>query len=158
MSTRDLDQRVPNLHGPATVRRLITGLPLVVRMLEAMHVSRTDQGRLLGLSTRTVQRALNGELPTRVTPDQLTRMSLIVGIYKALHILHAEPHANEWLTRPSGRVTFGGISPLELMLQGGIPAMMDVRRMLDADRSGQFADASPEHKALAARIVREMRV
>lgn len=145
-----------DLHDPATVSRLITGLPAVVRMLEAMHVGRADQGRLLGLSPRTVQRALKGELPTRVTPDGLTRMILIVGIYKALHILHEETLASGWLTRPSARVTFGGLTPLECMLRGGIPAMVDVRRMLDADLSGQFADATPEHKAMAAQIVQEI--
>ncbi|MFC6619594.1 antitoxin Xre-like helix-turn-helix domain-containing protein [Deinococcus radiophilus] len=55
----------------------------MVRMLDDLQVNRGQQARLLDLSERTLQRALQGDLPKRLSVDQFTRMSLVTGIYKA---------------------------------------------------------------------------
>lgn len=133
-----LNQQVPDLTDPATVQRLSRGLPAGIRMLEALGLGREQQAWLLGLSTRSLQRAGVGEGP-ELNQDQLTRLSLVVGIYKALHILYDGATADGWLKRPNRRHPFDGKTPLEYMRQGGIPAMYEVRRLLDADRSGLFS-------------------
>lgn len=75
--------------------------------------------------------------PERVLDqDRLTRISYLVGIFKALHILHGEDLADRWVGMPNRNRTFGGRSPLAYMLQGGAPAMQTVRRLLDARRGG----------------------
>jgi len=68
--------------------------------------------------------------------DRLTRISYLVGIYKALHILYGDPLADEWVTLPNSNVIFGGRTPLESMAGGGLLAMQTVRRLLDARRGG----------------------
>jgi len=68
--------------------------------------------------------------------DRLTRISYLVGIYKALHILYGNELADEWVTLPNTNVIFGGRTPLESMAGGGLLAMQTVRRLLDARRGG----------------------
>jgi hypothetical protein len=68
--------------------------------------------------------------------DRLTRISFIVGIFKALGLLHSEVLADEWVQRPNTNPLFAGLTPLDYMIRGGLPAMQNVRRLLDARRAG----------------------
>ena len=68
--------------------------------------------------------------------DVLTRISYLIGIFKALNILYNEKLADEWVRLPNTNRIFGGKTPLEYMVAGGIPAMQTVRRLLDARRGG----------------------
>ncbi len=68
--------------------------------------------------------------------DRLTRVSYLVGIFKALNILHGKVLADEWVNLPNNNPIFRGSTPLAYMLAGGIPAMQTVRRLLDARRGG----------------------
>lgn len=75
--------------------------------------------------------------PARVLDtDRLTRISYVVGIYKALHILHGDALADEWVRLPNRNPIFGGQTPLAFMIRGGLPALQTVRRLLDARRAG----------------------
>jgi hypothetical protein len=71
-----------------------------------------------------------------LSTDVLTRISYLVGIFKALRILYSEKLADEWLRLPNTNRIFRGETPLAYMKQGGIPAMQVVRRLLDARRGG----------------------
>jgi hypothetical protein len=66
--------------------------------------------------------------------DRLTRVSYLIGIYKALHILHGKALADEWVQLPNSNPIFAGETPLAYMVRGGLPAMQIVRRLLDARR------------------------
>jgi hypothetical protein len=68
--------------------------------------------------------------------DRLTRISCLVGIFKALNILHSEALADEWVRLPNQHPIFAGQAPLAYMMRGGLPAMQIVRRLLDARRAG----------------------
>ena len=66
--------------------------------------------------------------------DRLTRVSYLIGIFKALHILHGRTLADEWVRLPNTNPIFAGTTPLAFMIRGGQPAMQVVRRLLDARR------------------------
>ena len=68
--------------------------------------------------------------------DRITRISYLVGIYKALHILYGDKLADEWVKLPNDNAIFGGRTPLEYMMAGGLLAMQTVRKLLDARRGG----------------------
>ncbi len=73
--------------------------------------------------------------PDRVLEaDTITRISYLIGIFKALNILYGQKLADEWIGLPNTNRIFAGSSPLEYMKRGGIPAMHTVRRLLDARR------------------------
>ena len=69
--------------------------------------------------------------------DRLTRISYLVGIFKALGVLHSPALADAWIQRPNTNPLFGGLAPLDYMMRGGLPAMQAVRRLLDARRAGR---------------------
>jgi hypothetical protein len=75
--------------------------------------------------------------PDRVLDaDRLTRISYLIGIFKALHILHSRSLADEWVHLPNTNPVFAGQAPLAYLIRGGLPAMQTVRRLLDARRAG----------------------
>jgi hypothetical protein len=75
--------------------------------------------------------------PERVLEvDRITRVSYLLGIYKALHILYGDKLADEWVHLPNSNPVFAGRTPLAYMLAGGLIAMQTVRKLLDARRGG----------------------
>ncbi|HEX8611139.1 MAG TPA: MbcA/ParS/Xre antitoxin family protein [Telluria sp.] len=68
--------------------------------------------------------------------DRITRISYLLGIYKALHILYGDKLADEWITLPNSNPIFAGRTPLSQMLAGGLLSMQTVRKLLDARRGG----------------------
>jgi hypothetical protein len=69
--------------------------------------------------------------------DVLIRISLVLGIFKDLHILYPDAHlADRWISLPNANPLFGGTSPIAFMAKGGLDALYKVRRLLDARRGG----------------------
>ncbi len=68
--------------------------------------------------------------------DRITRISYLLGIYKALHILYGDELADQWAGMPNRNIIFGGKTPLRYMQEGGLLAMQTVRALLDARRGG----------------------
>jgi len=68
--------------------------------------------------------------------DRITRISYLAGIFGALNSLHGEELADKWVTLSNSNRIFGGRTPLDYMIRGGIPAMQTVRRLLDARSMG----------------------
>ena len=72
-----------------------------------------------------------------LSQDELTRISLLIGIFKALNILFGQRLANQWVARPNSNPMFNDAPPLEYLSRGGMPAMIGVRRLLDSRRGGR---------------------
>ena len=68
--------------------------------------------------------------------DMLTRVSYLIGIFKALNVLYGEKLADEWVRLPNQNPIFAGRTPLVYMMAGGVPSLQTVRRLLDARRGG----------------------
>src|ERR1700678_3795907 len=68
--------------------------------------------------------------------ERLYRISYLIGIYKALRILYSKDLANRFVHLPNSNRMFNGSTPLEYMQKGGLLAMQNVRRLLDARRGG----------------------
>ncbi len=96
-------------------------------------LNRDQQITLLGKpSTRTYYRWRNGNI-SGLPHDTLERISVLLGIYKATHILlPVAERANAWVKRPNK--AFGGETALAVMLKGRIDHLYRVRRYLDAWR------------------------
>jgi hypothetical protein len=89
-----------------------------------------------GISNGTFYNLKKGIAKT-LDVDQLTRISFLVGIYKALNILYSQKLADAWMTLPNTNPMFGGDTPLNYVKRGGIPAFGRVRQLLDARRGGR---------------------
>jgi hypothetical protein len=101
----------------------------------AWQLNNEEMRALLGWPpTSTFYKYKAGQVGT-LTYDTLTRISLVLGIYKALHILYAEPDlADRWVKLPNSNPLFGGRPALSLMTEGGMDGLYQVRRLLDSRR------------------------
>ncbi len=106
------------------------------KLVEAWKLRDEDARELLGgLSSSAFYEWKKN--PNRVLEvDRITRISFLLGIYKALHILHGDKLADEWVCLPNRNAIFAGRTPLAYMLSGGLIAMQTVRKLLDARRGG----------------------
>jgi len=93
-------------------------------------------GELLGGIPRSTLYKIKTAAGT-LRQDELTRISYLVGIYKALHILLPAEHADRWMTRPNDDFLFGGQAPLDYAIRNGIPGLQQIRSLLDAARGGR---------------------
>jgi hypothetical protein len=128
-----------NLADPATRKRLSpAGIKAFLRIAQKWGIKDQDACKLLGGMSSGSFYAMKKE-PSRRALDQdiLTRISLLIGIFKALNILYSERLADAWMTLANSNPMFRGSTPLEYILRLGQPGMMEVRQLLDARRGGQ---------------------
>lgn len=106
------------------------------QLIERWQVRDEDARALLGGISNGPFYELKKKPERTLDSDKLLRVSLLLGIFKALHILYSEELADRWVQLANKNPLFEGRTPLDLMLQGGIPAMQTVRKLLDARRGG----------------------
>ena len=99
-------------------------------------LSNSEAAALLGVSESTWDRIKRGAWEQALSQDQLTRASAAIGVYKGLHLLFADAMADEWPRLPNRGPIFQRLSPVDAMIEGGIPLMLETRRYVDAVRGG----------------------
>jgi hypothetical protein len=128
----------PLRHDPA-VRERLSGPGLRTFLNIAAEWGLTvDQQRLLlgGVAGSTYHKWKAGAVGT-LSYDQLERISLVLGIYKALRLLFANDASGlRWLKAANTDLPFAGGSPLDRMLRGSIDDLYATRRYLDGWRGG----------------------
>lgn len=119
-------------------RRRLTGAAVkaVLRLVEAWNGSNADGAALLGVSPSTWDRMKAGTWEGTLSQDQLTRASALIGMFKGLHLLFADDMADRWPQLPNRAPVFDRRSPVEAMIEGGIPRMLETRLYIDALRGG----------------------
>jgi hypothetical protein len=125
-SRQDPDAR-RRLSGPA--------LRTFFNIAKAWELNTTEARALLGWpAPSTFHKYKGGDYGT-LPYDTLTRLSLVLGIYKSLQILYPEPRfADRWMRMPNSNPLFDGVTPLDFAVDGGIDALFRVRRLLDGRR------------------------
>ena len=130
--------KIPDLTDPKIRKRLSPmAIEAFFRILEKWNIRAEDGMALLGGVSRGRYYGLRNDRKGVLTQDELTRVSLLIGIFKALNILFAQKLADEWIRRPNSNTMFQRSTPLTVMMHGGVPAMLSVRRLLDARRGGR---------------------
>jgi hypothetical protein len=94
------------------------------------------RGLLGGVASSTFHAWKTNPKAKKLDQDTLTRISLVIGIYKALNIYFSKPWADRWVVLENRGPLFAGGAPIDYMLRHGQPGMVEVRRMLDAWRGG----------------------
>ena len=137
-ATRHEPPPVIDLASKAERERLSpSALKAFFNIVDRWGVRDEDARHLLGGVTNGPYYEMKKNPKDRVLDaDKLLRISYLIGIYKALNILHGPPLADEWVRLPNTNRIFGGSTPLAYMMKGGASAMQTVRRLLDARRGG----------------------
>lgn len=127
------------MSGATTVtaksRKDLTGpaLRTFFRIAEAWGLQEQEQMRLLGLESRSTFQSWKRGAVASLSRDALERISYVLGIYKALHILLPDT-ADQWVRKPNAAKPFGGRSALDRMTSGNVADLYVVRQYVDAQR------------------------
>jgi len=113
-----------------------TAAKAFARLAKHWSLSNAEAAALLSVSQSTWDRLKRGGRNEALSQDQLTRVSALVGTFKALHLLFADDMADRWPQLPNKGALFDNRRPIDAMIEGGIPRMLDVRRYVDAVRGG----------------------
>ena len=126
--------KAPDLTNSSERERLSpSAIKIFVNIAERWRLSEAQaRGLLGGVASSTFHEWKTNPKGKRLNLDTLTRISLVIGIYKALNIYFGEPWADRWVTLENRGPLFSGLAPIQYMLQRGQPGMMEVRRMLDS--------------------------
>ena len=129
----------PSLADPTTRLRLTpAAIDGILKLAEIWRLTSAEACALLGdISERTWFRMKKGERAGgALSQDTLTRISALIGTFKGLHLLFSEPLSDEWIRLPNKGPLYAGQRPLDVLIKGGIPKMLEVRRHIDALRGG----------------------
>ena len=136
-ATRYTTEAPPDLAARAARERLSApALKAFFSIAARWKVRDEDARALLGGVTNGPFYEMKRKPDRTLDTDRLTRISYLIGIFKALNILHSRKLADEWIRLPNSNPIFAGETPLAYMIRGGLPAMQTVRRLLDARRAG----------------------
>lgn len=105
-------------------------------LAQRWKLSNGDAAALLGVSQSTWERFKRPDHSAVLSQDQLTRVSATVGLFKGLNLLFADDMADRWVNLQNNGPLFERKTPIQAMIDGGIPRMLEVRRYIDAVRGG----------------------
>lgn len=122
---------------PMTERDKIAVLvKAIVRTANAWSLTNAEAAALFDVPTATWSRMKAGSFQGKLDQDKVTRASLLIGLFKGLRLLFNGPLTYGWPKTPNKGAGFNNKTPIQIMLDGGIPAMMRVRQHIDALRGG----------------------
>lgn len=120
------------LRGYESVELAAPALRSFQRIADAWGLRPSQRRALLGGIPPSTYDRLRKSAKPALSDDGLERISHILGIYKALHVIFpASEYADRWIREPNA--AFAGTPALERMLEG-FTGLVDVRRYLDAQR------------------------
>jgi hypothetical protein len=129
----------PDRRRDPKIRRQMSG-PAVrafFQIADAWRLPNRDQIALLGWPPESTFFKYKSGSFGALSYDALVRISLLLGIYKDLHILYPdEDLADRWVQLPNSNPLFGGKPALRLMIDDGMDGLYHVRRLLDGRRGG----------------------
>ena len=122
--------------GDDRARLTSVALKAFIALSEQWGMTGVEAAALLGVSESTWDRIKRGSWTQPLSQDQMTRASAVIGLYKGLKLLFADEMSDRWPKLPNSGSIFLKKSPIEAMIEGGIPTMLEVRRYIDAVRGG----------------------
>lgn len=126
LSSRDVQERLSR-----------SAISVFFKLAQAWQLRDESSRQLLGGVSNGVYYQLKRGHKKTLDQDKLTRISLLLGIFKALNILYSRKLADAWVDLPNSNPMFEGGAPLRYMIKGGVPALGRVRQLLDARRGGR---------------------
>lgn len=132
------------IHNPETSRllplsekdQIAAVVKAVVRTATAWNLTNAEAASLFDVPSATWSRMKSGAYKGNLDQDKVTRASLLIGLFKGLRLLFNGPLTYGWPKTKNTGVDYGGHTPVEVMIAGGIPAMMRARQHIDALRGG----------------------
>jgi hypothetical protein len=125
-------------HDPAARKRLSgPAMRTFFRICEAWKLTVDQEKALLGWpATSTLYKYKQNDVGT-LSYDVLIRISLVLGIYNALHTLYPDNQlADSWIKLPNSNSLLGGRPAIDFLTKAGMDGLYQVRRLLDNRKEG----------------------
>jgi hypothetical protein len=117
--------------------RLTAAALIALRTLaRAWRLTGAEAAALVGVSETTWDRIKAEAWKQTLSQDQMMRVSALIGIFKGLHLLFADAMADRWVRLRNAGPLFANRTPVEAMIERGIPGMIEIRQHVDALRGG----------------------
>jgi hypothetical protein len=117
--------------------RLTPAALLALRNLaRRWQLTGAETAALVGTSVTTWDRIKAGTWQQTLSQDQLMRISAMIGAFTGLHRLFADEMADRWVRLRNAGPLFANLTPIQAMLDRGIPGMIEIRQHVDALRGG----------------------
>jgi len=134
----DEPQQIKRSLDADTDRRAMSGpaIRTFINIAQQWNLTVDEQMVLLGRPSRsTFFKWKSDSDHALLSRDTLERVSYVLGIYKALHILYPDRAvADGWIKRDNDVPMFVGQSPMKRLLAGNVSDMYVIRQYLDAIR------------------------
>lgn len=114
-----------------------SAVPAFFKLAQTWQLRDESARQLLGGMSNGVFYQLKRGHKKTLDQDKLTRISLLLGIFKSLNRLYSRKLADAWVNLPNSNPMFAGEAPITTMMKGGVPALVRVRQLLDARREGR---------------------
>ena len=102
-------------------------------IVKAWKLDDSDAERLLDVNHQTWMLIKKGKWSELFDQEHLMRISAIVGLYEALHSCFNNNFlANRWVKRPNTEWEFSGRKPIDVMIEGGLPVIIETRDYMGA--------------------------
>ncbi|HTN30852.1 MAG TPA: antitoxin Xre-like helix-turn-helix domain-containing protein [Pseudomonas sp.] len=119
----------------------VTGLRAALNILDKWQASSEQACRILRISRSTYTRARQHDPAWSVglDTDQLQRISMVLNIHAALHLLFDNPdNVYGFPAMANHNAFFNGRAPLDIMAQGDMISLYETYRRIDALRGAQW--------------------
>lgn len=102
----------------------------------AWKLTATEAAALVGVSETTWGRIKSNDWSQVFSQDQMMRLSAMIGLFKGLHMLFADQMSDRWVRLRNAGPLFQHRTPIDAMIERGIPGMIEIRQHVDALRGG----------------------
>ena len=110
-------------------------LRAVPKLFSRWELTEQQSFALLGVSRETWRKIRAGHCDEPLTEEQALRAGALMGIHSALRTIFADPWCYEWIQRSNSAPLFDGQPAIRAMIAGGLPAIIHVRKSLEAEQT-----------------------
>ncbi|HDZ53743.1 hypothetical protein LCGC14_0110830 [marine sediment metagenome] len=111
-------------------------LRAIPKLFARWQMTEQQSSDLLGVSREIWNRIQAGHYEEPLTEDQASRALALIGIHVALRVIFTKPRCYNWIMRNNRAPLFAGQSAMDVMIAGGLPAIIRVRQYLEAELAG----------------------
>ena len=133
-----IEYTAPQTFASEDDRSRLTPAALIAmrNLARAWKLTGAEAAALVGTSETTWDRIKSVAWRQTLSQDQLMRVSAMIGLFKGLHLLFSDDMADRWVRLRNSGPLFVNLTPIEAMMERGIPGMIEIRQHIDALRGG----------------------
>ena len=120
-----------NIHDYSEEDQSKAGIAMYIRLCDAWKLDKGTAAHLVLVDDVTWDMINRGEWQGKLHNEQKIRIAALIELYESLHRIFGEPMADNWVTTDNKGPLFNGRKPIQVMIDKGLPTMVDVCDYID---------------------------